>query len=56
MRGIDELKTIDDYYEEINAVEKEMRLTSSMYVKNKLMRYLFYLKKEVKDYLKFTNK
>lgn len=56
MKGIDELVTIDDYYKEINEVENQLKLTNSNYRKNDLMKYLFYLKKEVKDYIKFSNK
>lgn len=53
---IDELVTIDDYYQEIKEVEKQLKETNSNYRKNDLMKYLFYLRKEVKDYIKFTNK
>nr|DAS17897.1 MAG TPA: hypothetical protein [Caudoviricetes sp.] len=56
MKGIDELVTIDDYYQEIKEVEKQLKETNSNYRKNDLMKYLFYLRKEVKDYIKFTNK
>lgn len=56
MKGIDELVTIDDYYQEIKEVEKQLKEINSNYRKNDLMKYLFYLKKEVKDYIKFTNK
>ena len=55
MKGIDELVTIDDYYQEIKEVEKQLNGTNSNYRKNDLMKYLFYLKKEVKDYNYFMN-
>ena len=56
MKGIDNLKTIDDYYEEIREVEKQLKETKSIYRKNDLMKYLFQLRTEVHDYLKFMNK
>lgn len=56
MKGIDNLKTIDDYYEEIREVEKQLKETESSYRKNDLMKYLFQLRTEVHDYLKFMNK
>ena len=56
MKGIDNLKTIDDYYEEIREVEKQLKETKSSYRKNDLMKYLFQLRTEVHDYLKFMNK
>lgn len=55
MRGIDNLKTIDDYYKEIREVEKQLKETKSTYRKNDLMKYLFQLRIEVHDYLKFMN-
>lgn len=38
MKGIDNLKTIDDYYEEIREVEKQLKETKSSYRKNDLMK------------------
>lgn len=55
MKGIDNLKTIDDYYKEIREVEKQLKETKSTYRKNDLMKYLFQLRIEVHDYLKFMN-
>ena len=47
MKGIDELVTIDDYYQEIKEVEKQLKETNSSYRKNDLMKYLFYLRKAI---------
>ena len=55
MKGIDKLKTIDDYKMEIKEVEKQIEITKSVYRKNELSKYLYYLKKEVNDYYKFSN-
>lgn len=48
MKGIDELVTIDDYYQEIKEVEKQLKEINSNYRKNDLMKYLFYLKRKLK--------
>lgn len=55
MKGIDKLKTIDDYKMEIKEVERQIEITKSVYRKNELSKYLYYLKKEVNDYYKFSN-
>lgn len=55
MKGIDKLKTINDYKQEIKEVKKQIEITKSVYRKNDLMKYLYYLKREVKDYYKFSN-
>lgn len=56
MKGKNNLKTIKDYYDELEEVKKQIRITTSPRRKNDLQKYRAYLVKEIDTYAEFKRK
>lgn len=50
-----ELRTIEDYYKEVERVDEALSKTLSDYLKNDYIKYRKKLLKEIRDYKKFKN-
>lgn len=53
MRGIENLKSIDDYYQELNDVLDQIEATDSIKRKKDLWKYKATLLREINDYVGF---